>query len=112
MRIARIYTTVAVMSKDHKFSFDHTQHKLEFIKELGMFSIDERVLIPLANIREVVYLEESSERKEGESENLKPVSPVQVADAPNVIDNYFGQPPIPIVKQTTYSRKKKNTEKV
>ena len=46
------------MSKDHKFSFDQSQHKLEYLQELQMFSIDGDTYIPLSNVREVLIEKE------------------------------------------------------
>lgn len=57
MKIRRIHTQVAIMSKEHKFSFDISQHKLEYFPELSMFKIDE-TLVPISNIREVLLVEE------------------------------------------------------
>lgn len=56
MKIKRIHTQVAIMSKEHKFSFDVSQHKLEYFPELNMFKIDE-TLVPISNIREVLLEE-------------------------------------------------------
>lgn len=53
MKISRIHTHVALMSKDHKFSFDKSQHKLEYYPELSMFRIDD-TYVPVSNIREVL----------------------------------------------------------
>lgn len=54
MRIRRIHTHIALMSKDHKFSFDVKDHKLDFYPELNMFSIDGDTFVPVSNIREVL----------------------------------------------------------
>lgn len=59
MKIRRIHTQVAVMSIDHKFSFDQGQHKLEYFPELNMFKID-NTFVPVSNIREVLVEEEKS----------------------------------------------------
>lgn len=53
MKIRRIHTIVAIMSKDHKFSFDIKEHRLEYDKELCMFKIDD-TLVPPSNIREIL----------------------------------------------------------
>lgn len=58
MKIKRIHTQVAVMSIDHKFSFDQGQHKLEYFPELNMFKIDS-TFVPVSNIREVLVEDES-----------------------------------------------------
>lgn len=57
MKIKRIYTMVAVITLDHRHTFECTKHKLDFHPELNMFKVD-NVLIPVSNIREVLLEEE------------------------------------------------------
>lgn len=57
MKIKRLHTQVAVMSIDHKFSFDASQHKLAYRADLSMFKID-NTYVPVSNIREVLVEEE------------------------------------------------------
>lgn len=56
MKILRIHTSNALISKEHKHSFDHQHYKISFDKELGMFRID-NTLVPVSNIREVLVEE-------------------------------------------------------
>lgn len=56
MKILRIHTSNALISKEHKHSFDHQHYKISFDKELGMFRID-NTLVPISNIREVLVEE-------------------------------------------------------
>lgn len=49
------------MSKEHKFSFDVSQHNLEYLPEMSMFKIDE-TLVPISNIREVLLEEVIDQR--------------------------------------------------
>lgn len=58
MKIRRIHTVSALMSREHKFSFDVSQHTLDYIPELTMFKID-NTLVPISNVREVLLEEES-----------------------------------------------------
>lgn len=62
MKIKLLHTQVAVMSKDHKYSFNARDHVLEYIAHLQMFKIDE-TLVPVSNIREVLIEEEPPAKK-------------------------------------------------
>ncbi len=64
MKIKRLYTLVALMGKDYKFSFESSKHKIEYIPELNMFSIDTDCLVPMHNIREIILQKEEPVSKE------------------------------------------------
>lgn len=63
MKIKRIHTSIALMSKEHKHSFDEKHHTLEFNKEFGMFVIDGETLVPISNVREVLIEKELVEQE-------------------------------------------------
>ncbi len=51
--IKRIHTTVAIMSQDHKFTFDSSQHKLRYFPDLSAVLVD-NTMIPMSNVREMI----------------------------------------------------------
>jgi hypothetical protein len=59
MKIKRIHTIVAVISLDHKFSFDSSSYRLDYFPDVSMFKVND-TLIPVSNIREVMLDTDSS----------------------------------------------------
>ncbi|MCW3101169.1 MAG: hypothetical protein JWL77_6787 [Chthonomonadaceae bacterium] len=126
MKIRRIHTQVAIMSKEHKFSFDVSQHKLEYFPELNMFKIDE-TLVPISNIREVL-LEQEQPREEGPAQSSQvsnihqPASPKdvvtqkvkaaqpkseEIVSSPEVVENWYVAVPDKPAKEVKIAPKRK-----
>lgn len=53
LKIKRLYLMVALMSQQHKFSFDAPEYRLEFHPELGLFSIND-TYVPINQIKEII----------------------------------------------------------
>jgi hypothetical protein len=54
MKIKRLFTFVALMGKGHSFSFDKSNHTIEFRPDINMFEIDGDTLVPMHNVREIL----------------------------------------------------------
>ena len=62
MKVIRIYTTHAIKGMQHALSVTGDKHKLSYSKDMNAIVIDDKVIIPLAQIQEL-WLDQTEEKK-------------------------------------------------
>ena len=54
MKIKRIYVIHNIINKGHNLNFDCSKYKIQYVPEARGYLIDDDVLIPESNIKEVL----------------------------------------------------------